>query len=172
VNVEQLILPVIRQIGSRPRLSKQLFRFAQWGDPFTPERFSWPYPIYDKMTANGPVVYSRPYQQWFVSGHDEVLDVLRSPNVSTAAVGQRILSVSPYTKLSQVAVDNFSNWLLVNDPLTTLGCGARSFVPSRPVGSPGTRSGSVPSRPSCSPGSPMIHSPRSCRTSPQASRST
>ena len=134
MNIEQLLLPVIRQIGSRPRLSKQLFRFAKWGDPFTPERFSWPYPIYDKMTANGPVVYSRPYQQWFVSGHDEVVDVLRSPNVSTKAVGERILAVSPYTKLSDVAVDNFSRWLLVNDPpdhTRLRGSVVRAFTPRR-----------------------------------------
>ncbi len=137
MNVEQLLLPAIRQIGSRPRLSKQLFRFARWGDPFTPARFSWPYPIYDKMTAGGPVVYSRPYQQWFVSGHDEVLDVLRSPNVSTAAVGQRILSVSPYSKLSKVAADNFSNWLLVNDPpdhTRLRGSVVRAFTPRRIAG--------------------------------------
>ncbi len=137
MNVEQLLLPVLRQVGARPRLSKQLFRFAQWGDPFTPERFSWPYPIYDKMTADGPVVYSRAYQQWFVSGHDEVLDVLRSPNVSTAAVGKRILSVSPYTKLSDTAVANFSRWLLVNDPpdhTRLRGSVVRAFTPRRIAG--------------------------------------
>jgi len=137
VNVEALLLPVIRQVGARPRLSKQLFRFARWGDPFTPERFSWPYPIYDKMTAKGPVVYSRPYQQWFVSGHDEVLDVLRSPNTSTAAVGQRIFAVAPYTKLSDVAVDNFSRWLLVNDPpdhTRLRGSVVRAFTPRRVAG--------------------------------------
>jgi len=137
VNAEQILLPVIRQIGNRPRLSKQLFRFAKWGDPFTPQRFSWPYPIYDKMTAGGPVVYSKAYQQWFVSGHDEVLDVLRSPNASTAAVGQRILSVSPYTKLSDTAAENFSNWLLVNDPpdhTRLRGSVVRAFTPRRIAG--------------------------------------
>ena len=137
MNVEQIVIPVIRQIGTRPRLSKALFHFAKWGDPFTPERFSWPYPIYDKMTAGGPVLYSRAYQQWFVSGHDEVLEVLRSPNVSTEAVGKRILSVSPYTKLSDTAVDNFSKWLLVNDPpdhTRLRGSVARAFTPRRSAG--------------------------------------
>ncbi len=137
VNVEQFILPVVRQVGRRPNLSKRLFRFAKWGDPFTPERFSWPYPIYDKMTANGPVVYSRPYQQWFVSGHDEVLAVLRSPNTSTEAVGRRILSVSPYTKLSEPAKASFRKWLLVNDPpdhTRLRGSVVRAFAPKRLAG--------------------------------------
>lgn len=134
MNVERILLPIIRQIGQRPQLSKQLFRFAKWGDPYTPERFSWPYPIYDKMTADGPVVYSRPYQQWFVSGHDEVLAVLRSPNSSTAALADRMLALPPYTKLSDTAVTNFRKWLLVTDPPmhTRLRAAvSRTFTPKR-----------------------------------------
>lgn len=134
MNVERVMLPIIRQIGTRPRLSKQLFRFAKWGDPYTPERFSWPYPIYDKMTADGPVVYSRPYQQWFVSGYDEVMAVLRSPNSSTAALADRMLALPPYTKLSDTAVANFRTWLLVTDPPmhTRLRAAvSRAFTPKR-----------------------------------------
>lgn len=116
MNVEQLTLPIIRQIGKRPRLSHALFRFAKWGDPFTPQRFSDPYPIYDTMTADGPVIYSRVYQQWFISGYDEILDVLRSPHSSTSAVLDRLLSVTPYTKLSPTARASFTRWLLLNDP--------------------------------------------------------
>ncbi len=39
---EQIAVPLRRAIGNRQRLSKQLFRFAKWGDPFTPQRFSDP----------------------------------------------------------------------------------------------------------------------------------
>lgn len=137
MNIEQIVLPLIRQIGKRPVLSKNLFRFAKWGDPFTPQRFSWPYPIYDKMTADGPVIYSRAYQQWFVSGYDEVLEVLRSPNVSTEAVAQRMLSVSPYTKLSDTARANFSTWLILTDPpdhTRLRGAVSRAFAPRRIAG--------------------------------------
>ncbi len=134
MNLEQVLLPVVRGIGARPRLSKQLFRFAKWGDPYTPERFSWPYPIYDKMGADGPVVYSRAYQQWFVSGYDEVLAVLRSPNASTEALATRMLGVSPYTKLSDTAVENFRKWLLLTDPpihTRLRGAVSRTFTPKR-----------------------------------------
>lgn len=134
MNVEQVALPIIRAIGKRPRLSKQLFRFAKWGDPYAPERFSWPYPIYKRMGADGPCVYSRPYQQWFVSGHDEVLAVLRSPNASTEALAHRMLGVSPYTKLSDTAVENFQMWLLLKDPpvhTRLRGAVSRAFTPKR-----------------------------------------
>jgi hypothetical protein len=56
---EQVGLPVLRAIGSRPKLSKRLFKFARWGDPFAPQRFSDPYDIFDTMTADGPVIRSR-----------------------------------------------------------------------------------------------------------------
>ena len=128
------MLPIIRRIGRRPGLSKQLFRFAKWDDPYTPERFSWPYPIYDTMIADGPVVYSRPYRQWFVSGYDEVLAVLRSPNSSTAALADRMLALPPYTKLSDTAVENFRKWLSVTDPPTHTrlrAAVARPFTPKR-----------------------------------------
>ncbi|MGA9277952.1 cytochrome P450 [Ilumatobacter sp.] len=137
MNLEQVMLPVIRAVGSRPRLSAQLFRFAKWGNPYAPDRFSWPYPMYDTMTADGPVVYSRPYQQWFVSGYDEVLAVLRSPNSSTAALAERMLSLSPYTKLTDTATENFRRWLLVTDPPTHTRLRAavsRAFTPNRIAG--------------------------------------
>ncbi len=134
MNVEQIALPIIRAIGKRPRLSKQLFRFAKWGDPYAPARFSYPYPIYERMGADGPCVYSRPYQQWFVSGNDEVLAVLRSPNASTEALAHRMLGVSPYTKLSDTAVENFRMWLLLTDPPVhsqLRGAVSRAFTPKR-----------------------------------------
>ncbi|MEO1063308.1 MAG: cytochrome P450 [Actinomycetota bacterium] len=134
MNVERVMLPVVQAIGARPRVSRVVFRFARWGDPFAPERFSWPYPIYDTMTADGPVVYSRAYHQWFVSGHDEVLAVLRSPNASTEALGRRLLGLSPYTKLNETAIENFRRWLLVTDPPvhTRLRTAvSRAFTPKR-----------------------------------------
>lgn len=113
---EQIILPVIRAVGTRPKVSKQLFRFARWGDPFAPERFTDPYGIYDTMTAKGPVVHSKAYNQWFVSGYDEVLEVLRSPAVGTAEVIEVMLKVRPYSQLSSTAINSFTRWLLINDP--------------------------------------------------------
>ncbi len=134
MNLEQVLLPVVRAVGARPRLSASVFRFAKWGNPYAPERFSWPYPIYERMTAGGPVVYARTYQQWFVSGHDEVLAVLRSPNASTEALANRLLALSPYTKLNDTAIENFRRWLLVTDPpmhTRLRSAVSRTFTPKR-----------------------------------------
>jgi cytochrome P450 len=134
MGVEKVLFPAMRQVGQRPRLSKALYRFSRWGDPFAPERFAWPYPHWAAMAADGPVFYSRANQQWFVSGYDEAQAVLRSPNVSVEAMSKMLLGVSPYTKLSGTVVDNFSNWLLLVDPprhTRLRGAVSRAFTPRR-----------------------------------------
>jgi len=109
-----------------------VFRFTKWGNPFADERFSWPYPMYDRMKADGPIAYGKPYRQWFVFGYDEVQEVLRSPHTATAPVRELLLSLPRYRKLSAGARANFSTWLLVNDPPdhTRLRAAvARAFTP-------------------------------------------
>ena len=93
----------VAAIGRRPWLSRALFRFTKWGNPFADERFSWPYPMYDRMRADGPIAYGRPYRQWFVFGYDEVQEVFRSPHTATAPIGELLLSTSQYRKLSPSA---------------------------------------------------------------------
>ncbi|MFV0260677.1 MAG: cytochrome P450 [Acidimicrobiales bacterium] len=115
MNLDQIMLQAVRYVGQRPRLSNAAFRFAR-ANPFDPERHRWPYDYYDRVTAPGPVVYSRLTQEWTVSGYDEVTAVLRSPNVSTAVGIQRIMHVSPYSKLSPKAAANFATWMLFVDP--------------------------------------------------------
>lgn len=109
-------MSTIAAIGSRPWLSHALFGRTKWGNPFGEERFTWPYPMYERMRADGEVVYSRTYRQWFVSGYDEVQAVLRSPDTTTAAVADLLLSTRQYRRLSPATRANFSRWLLVNDP--------------------------------------------------------
>ena len=82
------------------RVADALFHFTKWGNLFADERFSWPYPMYDRMRADGPVTYGRPYRQWFVFGYDEVPQVLRSPHTATAPVGELLLSTSAHRKLT------------------------------------------------------------------------
>ncbi|MDX2381352.1 MAG: cytochrome P450 [Acidimicrobiia bacterium] len=133
MNPDQLVLPIVRHIGQRPRLSDALFKFAKY-NPFDPQRFSWPYPVYDKMSDGRPVVYSRLFKDWTVFGYDEVLDVLRSPNVSTSGVITRLCDIAPYTKLSPQAMDNFARWLLFLDPpdhTRLRNAVSRSFTPKR-----------------------------------------
>lgn len=116
MGIEALALTSIAAIGSRPRLSEALFRFTKWGNPFADERFIWPYPMYERMRADGPVTYGRPYRQWFVFGYDEVQQVLRSPDTATAPVGELLLSTKQYRKLSPPARASFARWLLAKDP--------------------------------------------------------
>ena len=98
--VEQVAMSAVAAVGRRPWLSSALFRFTKWGNPFADERFSWPYPMYERMRADGPVAYGRPYRQWFVFGYDEVREVLQSPHTATAPVKELLLSTSRYRRLS------------------------------------------------------------------------
>jgi len=84
MGVEQLAMSSIAAIGKRPRVSQALFGFTKWGNPFAEERFSWPYPMYDRMRADREMVYGRAYRQWFVMGYDEVQQVLRSDDCATS----------------------------------------------------------------------------------------
>ena len=115
VNPDKVVLPAVRWIGQRPRLAAMIFRFADT-NPFDPRRITWPYTVYDEISRGGPVQYSRLFKDWTVFGHDEVLAVLRSPNVSTSGVVTRLRHLSPYDQLSSRALDNFARWLLFVDP--------------------------------------------------------
>ena len=133
MNSDQLVLPIVRQIGRRPRLSNAVFRFAKY-NPFDPQRSSWPYPVYDQMSGGQPVVYSRLFRDWTVFGYDEVVDVLRSPNVSTSGVVTRLRGIAPYSKLSPQAMDNFARWLPFLDPpdhTRLRSAVSRTFTPKR-----------------------------------------
>jgi len=116
INVESLALAAVAAIGRRPRLATAVFTFTRWGSPFADERFSYPYPMYDRWRADGPVVFGRAYQQWFVWGYDEIHEVFRSPDTTIAAVVDLLFGVPQYRKLSDQTRDSFSRWVLTNDP--------------------------------------------------------
>lgn len=133
MNLDQIMLQVIRYVGQHPRLSDVAFGFAR-ANPFDPERYRWPYDYYDKALTPGPVFFSRLTREWTVSGYDEVVQVLRSPNVSTAVGIQRIMNVSPYSELSPQAAANFATWMLFVDPPDhhrLRGSVSRAFSPRR-----------------------------------------
>lgn len=115
MGVEQLAMSAISAIGDRRWLSNAMFRFTKWGNPFAEERFTWPYPMYERMRAGGEVAYGRPFRQWVVFGYDEVQEVLRSTDTTSAAIGELLLSTAQYRKLSPQARANFSRWLVAND---------------------------------------------------------
>ena len=116
MSAETLAMSSIAAIGDRPWLSNALFGKTKWGNPFAEERFVSPYPMYERMRAEGPVVYSRLFQQWFVFGYDEVNEVLRSPDTATSPVADLMLSTRQYRKLTTSTRTNFSRWLLATDP--------------------------------------------------------
>jgi cytochrome P450 len=115
MGAEQIAYSSIAAIGDRPWLANALFRFTKWGNPFTQERFTYPYAMYDRMRANGPIVFGRAYQQWFIFGYDELQELLRSPDTATSPVRELLLSTRQYRKLSPGARENFTKWLLAND---------------------------------------------------------
>jgi cytochrome P450 len=134
MGVEQLAMSGIAAIGKRPRVSQALFHFTKWGDPFAAERFSWPYPMYDRMRADGEVVYSRTYRQWFVFGYDELQQVFRSSDGATAPIADLMLSSRQYRKLTPSVRTNFSRWLLATDPpdhTRLRSAVARAFTPKQ-----------------------------------------
>lgn len=116
MGVEQVALSTIATVGRTPWLADLLFSRAEWGNPFADERFRWPYPMYERMRADGPVRYGRPYRQWFVFGYDEVREVMRSHDTATAPVGRLLLSTRQYRRLAPAAGQNFGRWLITNDP--------------------------------------------------------
>ena len=137
MGAEQLAMSSIAAIGKRPRLSHALFRFSRWGNPFAEERFSWPYPMYERMRAHGEVVYGRAYRQWFVFGYDEVQQVLRSTDVATAPIAELMLSTRQYRRLSPSVRTNFARWLLATDPpdhTRLRSAVARAFTPKQIAG--------------------------------------
>lgn len=137
MGIEHLAISGIAAIGKRPRLSQALFGLTQWGNPFAEERFSWPYTMYERMRADGEVVYRRSYRQWFVFGYDEVQQVLRSDDCATSPIANLLLSTRQYRTLTPSVRTDFSRWLLATDPpdhTRLRSAVARAFTPKQIAG--------------------------------------
>jgi cytochrome P450 len=131
---EQVLLPLLRNVVQRPRLASAFFRFDRWGNPFTDEIARDPYPSYDVIRAEGPVTYRALYQQWFVSGYDEIKAVLAAEQVAVGAQIETLMVTRPYSKLSDQAAFLFRHFLLVIDPPDhgrLRGLVAKAFTPRR-----------------------------------------
>jgi cytochrome P450 len=134
MRVEQVAIPLIRNVVSRPKLAKVLFGRDRWGNPFDDAVMADPYPGVELMRADGVVTYRGLYQQWFVTGYEEARQVLSSSACGTTAQADVLLQVRPFSKLSDQAKEFFSLWLLLVDPpdhtrLRSLV--ARAFTPNR-----------------------------------------
>lgn len=134
MRIEQLAIPALRAVMNRPRLAEALFRFDRWGNPLADDVVRDPYPLIERMRADGPVVHRAMYQQWFVLGYDEARQVLSSDASIVGNQSDTLLAVRPYTSLNPRAQRFFKNWLLLVDPpdhtrLRRLV--SRAFTPAR-----------------------------------------
>ncbi len=116
MRVEQITIPLIRSVVNRPKLSEILFRFDPWGNPLGPDRYSWPYPIYDRMRQDGAVAYRGLYQQWFVMGHAEARAALSSPSMVVEPQVDLMKVVRPFNRFRPAAASFLDNLLVLTDP--------------------------------------------------------
>ena len=117
MRVEQIAIPAVRLLAKRPRLARVLFRLTNDESPFDPDYSVDPYPSLDVVRQrHGQVYYRKVFQQWFVVGYDEALELLRSPSLSVGSAMDVMMDVRPYSKLSDTAKNSFGRWLLFVDP--------------------------------------------------------
>lgn len=113
---EQVLIPLVRQIKSRPKLAEALFRFDRWGNSLGPERAINPFPTYEIMRSEGPVTWHNLYQSWFITGYDEAKELLASPQGRVSFQRDMLLDVRPYSKMGSRAKNLLYNFLLLQDP--------------------------------------------------------
>ena len=130
---ETFLLPTLRFLSSHPRVSRTVFAFDSWGDPFSRDAAADPFPMIQRMWQDGPVTHRRAYGQWFVRGYDECQQILAS---SDATLGDQLDGffdeVSPHRKLSDETKTFFRNWMLLQDGETHArlrGLVSRAFTP-------------------------------------------
>ncbi len=116
MRVEQVLMPAVRELVSRPKLADVLFRFDGWGNPFDPINAVDPFPTWERMRADGAVVHRKLYQQWFVMGYEEARFVLSSDAFITSNQIDVLLDVRPYNKLTTQGQEFMRLWLLLVDP--------------------------------------------------------
>jgi cytochrome P450 len=117
MRADQVIVPAIRELVSRPRLADVLFRFDRWGNPFDPINAVDPFPAWKhQKQTDGPVVHRKLYQQWFIYGYEEARFVLSSDAFITSNQMETLLGIRPYTKLTTQAQEFMKLWLLLVDP--------------------------------------------------------
>jgi cytochrome P450 len=134
MRVEQIAFPLIRQVVKRPRLTSSLFRLAKTDNTFAPAFYADPYPILNKWRENGPVFYHRVFGQWMVVGYEEAQELLRSGDTSASENTDTLLSVRPYSQLSDQTKNGLRSWLLLSDPpdhTRLRGLVSRTFTPKR-----------------------------------------
>ncbi len=114
-NPQRIVIPMLRQVVNRPRLAEFLFGRDRWGNPLTDERYSNPFPLMERMRADGPVVERKAYQSWFIFGYDEIQHVVAHRDVSASQLIDQIMEVRPYSRLAPRTQQFFCQWMLTRD---------------------------------------------------------
>ncbi|QXC60777.1 cytochrome P450 [Aquihabitans sp. G128] len=114
MRVEQVALPVLRWVNGKPRLAPALDRLLQPFNPFSRTLNVDPYPAYERLRAEGPMVFHRGLNTWLVTSHELCEEVLRSP--ASVDRGDLFDVVSPWSKLSPTERATFTRSLLLVDP--------------------------------------------------------
>jgi cytochrome P450 len=134
MRIEQIAIPAVRLLANRPRLAHALFRLTNDESPFDPDYYVDPYRALEAVRNKyGQVYYRKVFRQWFVVGHDEALELLRSPSLSVASALNVIMDIRPYSQLSDEAKASFVRWLLFVDPpdhTRLRGLVQRAFTPN------------------------------------------
>ena len=116
MRVEQIAFPLIRHVVKRPRLTSSLFRLLKTDNTFAAEFYADPYPVLNKWREKGPVFFHPIFGQWMVIGYQEAQDLMRSSDTSAGENTEMLLSVRPYSQLSDRAKNGLRSWLLLSDP--------------------------------------------------------
>lgn len=109
-------LPLVRAVVKRPRLTEAVFGRTRWGNIFAEGMAEDPFAAYAPIVADGPVVWSPWYQQFFVTGYDEAREVLSSGAMEVTTQREVVLACAPHSKMSDTSKALFRKFLLFVDP--------------------------------------------------------
>ena len=115
MRVEQVALPVLRWVNGKPRLAPVLDRVLAPFNQFDPTMNVDPYPAYERLRAEGPIMFHKALRLWLVTSYELCEEVLRSPAGSVDR-GTLFDVVSPWSKLSESERTTFTRSMLLVDP--------------------------------------------------------
>lgn len=130
---ETIFFPVLRAFVSRDWSARIADRALRPWNPFSPDRYIDPYPLYERVRAAGAVNYQATFRAWNVVGYDECEALLRSPTTSVNR-SEMLTAVSPYRKLRPQTLGLFTSTMLLTDPPDHARLRAlvsRAFTPRR-----------------------------------------
>ncbi|MGN6694331.1 MAG: cytochrome P450 [Aquihabitans sp.] len=114
MRVEQVALPLLREINKRPRVAPVLDVLLKPFNLFSPELNADPYPAYEAVRAKGPIVFHRGLNAWMVTSFELCEAAFRS--AVSVDRGDLFDVVPPWSKLSQPERETFTKSVLLLDP--------------------------------------------------------